>query len=78
MGAAVRELFEELGMSACKAERVFECDFEGSLSKHKVSLIETDDEPRLRGKELDKFIWWDMKADVPRYAHVDQILKKLR
>jgi 8-oxo-dGTP pyrophosphatase MutT (NUDIX family) len=78
MGAAVRELFEELGMSARKAERVFECDFEGSLSKHKVSLIETDDEPRLRGKELDKFIWWDMKTDVPRYAHVDQILKKLR
>jgi len=78
MGAAVRELFEELGMSAHKAQRVFECDFEGSLSKHKVSLIETDDEPRLRGKELDKFIWWDMKTDVPRYAHVDQILKKLR
>jgi len=78
MAAAIRELCEELGMSARKAERVFKCDFQGSLSKHKVSLIETDDEPRLRGKELDKFIRWDMKTDIPRYAHVDQILKKLK
>ena len=78
MATAIRELSEELGMSARKAERIFRCDFEGSVSKHKVSLIETDDEPRLRGKELDKFIWWDMKTNVPRYAHVDHILKKLR
>ena len=78
MAAAIRELHEELSMSARKAERIFRCDFAGSLSKHKVSLIETDDEPRLRGKELDKFIWWDMKTDIPRYSHVDQILKKMR
>ncbi len=77
MAAAVRELFEELGMSARKAERLFRCDCEGSLSKHKVTLIETDGEPRLRGKELDKFIWWDMKSEIPRYSHVDRILKKL-
>ena len=77
MAAAIRELHEELGMSARKAERIFRCDFEGSLSKHKVSLIETDDEPRLQGKELDKFIWWDMKETVPVYAHVKAILDRL-
>jgi len=75
MAAAIRELYEELGMSARKAERIFRCDFKGSLSKHKVTLIESDDEPRLRGKELDKFIWWDMKSDIPRYSHVAHILK---
>jgi len=77
LAAAIRELYEELGMSARKAERLFRCDFKGSLSKHKVSLLETEDEPHLRGKELDKFIWWDMKADIPRYSHVDYILKRL-
>jgi len=77
MAAAIRELHEELGMRARKAERISRCDFEGSQSKHKVSLIETDDEPRLRDKELEEFIWWDMKADIPRFSHVDQILEKL-
>ena len=77
LAAAVRELYEELGMRAWKAERIFKCDFKGTASEHRVSLVETDDEPRLRGKELDRFVWWDRKSDVPRYAHVDQILKQL-
>lgn len=74
MAAAIRELYEELGMSARKAERIFRCDFNGKLSKHKISLIETNDEPHLRSKELDQFIWWDMKTKISRYTHVDQIL----
>jgi len=77
MAAAIRELHEELGMRARKAERIFRCDLEGSLFKHKVSLIETDDEPRLRGKELEEYLWWDMKTDIPRFGDIDQILKKL-
>ncbi len=76
MAGAIRELFEELGMSARKAERIFRCDFKGSMSKHKVCLLETEDEPKIRG-ELDKFIWWDMKKEIPRYSHVDYILKRL-
>ncbi len=78
MAAAIRELYEELRMSARKSERFFKCDFKGSLNKHKVSLIETDDEPRLHGKELEEFIWWDMETDIPRYPHVDQILNKMK
>lgn len=78
IASAIRELYEELGMSTRKAERIFNCDFQGSLSHHKVSLIETEDEPRIRGKELSDFIWWDMKNNIPRHTHVDQILAKLK
>ena len=78
MAAAIRELYEELEMSAKKSERILGCDYKGALNTHGVSLIETDDEPRLRGKELDEFIWWDMKLDIPRYPHVDHILNKIK
>ena len=77
LAAAIRELYEELRMSARKAERLFKCDFKGTASEHKVSLVETKDKPRLGDKELAEFIWWDRKKSIPKYAHVDQILKKL-
>ena len=75
LAAAVRELKEELGMSAYKAERLFKCDFDGSFSRHKVSLIETNDSPRLNARELEDYIWWDMIQDIPRFRHVDAILE---
>ena len=75
--AAGRELFEELGLSPVKITRRRDCDFDGSTSHHKVCLIEARGEPRLRGNELDKFIWWDMKASVPVFAHVGVILTKM-
>jgi ADP-ribose pyrophosphatase YjhB (NUDIX family) len=75
LAAAVRELKEELGMSAHKAERLFKCDFDGSFSRHKVSLIETNDNPRLNAGELEDYIWWDMIQDIPRFRHVDAILE---
>ena len=77
MAAAIRELYEESRMSARKAKRLFKCDFKGTASEPGVSLVETTDKPRLKDKELAKFIWWDRKKCIPRYAHVDQILKKL-
>ncbi|GAG43860.1 unnamed protein product, partial [marine sediment metagenome] len=46
----------------------------GSLSKHKVCLIETSDKPHLRGHELDRFMWWDMKESISTYEHVRGIL----
>jgi 8-oxo-dGTP pyrophosphatase MutT (NUDIX family) len=75
--AAGRELFEELGLSPVKVARLPDCDFKGSTSHHKVCLIEARGEPHLRGYELDKFIWWDMKASVPVFAHVGVILAKM-
>ena len=77
LAAAVRELYEELRMSARKAERFFKWDFKGAASEHKVSLIETDDDIKLGDKELAEFIWWDRKKAIPRYPHIDQILKKM-
>ena len=74
LSTAIRELYEELGMSAKKAERIFKCDFSGLFNKHKVSLIETDNEPILKSKELKEFCWWNMKDQIPRYAHVDYII----
>lgn len=75
--AAARELYEELGLKAVNVRRMRHCDFKGSASHHKVCLIEARGEPRLRGHELDKFMWWDGNTDIPVYAHVKAILRKL-
>jgi 8-oxo-dGTP pyrophosphatase MutT (NUDIX family) len=78
VSAAARELYEELGLPVTNVERLRKCDFKGSLSEHKVCLIEAKGEPNLRGHELDKFIWWDMKTPIPVYSHVTNILKILK
>jgi len=78
VSAAARELYEELGLKAIKVTRLRGCDFKGSVSEHKVCLIEASGEPHLRGHELDKFIWWDMKKEIQVYAHVKNIFKKVR
>lgn len=75
--AAARELYEELGLSARSVERVRNCDFRGSVSHHRVCLVQADDKPRLRGRELDRFLWWDMRSNMPVYPHVKSILKAM-
>ena len=77
VSATAREVYEELGMHVSMVKRLHECDFEGSLSKYNVCLVEANGNPRLKGHELDKFIWWDMKEPVPVYEHVNQILSKI-
>lgn len=76
LAAAVRELYEELKMSAKKAERVFKCDYKGQSRYHKVTLIETEDEPIINDNELVEFIWWDMETDIKKFNHVDYIITK--
>jgi len=78
VSAAARELYEELGLKAVKATRRRDCDFRGAVSKHRVCLIQASGAPHLKGHELDKFIWWDMKKPIPVYAHVQHILRKLK
>ena len=78
VSAAARELYEELGLHVTKVKRLRECDFKGAVSQHKVCFIEASGEPYLRGNELDKYIWWDMKKPIPVYAHVTVILKKFK
>jgi ADP-ribose pyrophosphatase YjhB (NUDIX family) len=76
VSAAAREVYEELGLHIQMVRRLHECDFKGSLSQHKVCLVETTGTPRLKGHELDTFLWWDTKQDLPVYEHVKHILKK--
>ncbi|MBJ7898371.1 MAG: NUDIX domain-containing protein [Cyanobacteria bacterium RI_101] len=76
LATAARELYEELGMSAARATRLFAGDYAGRVNFHKVTLIETDDPPKLCSRELEAFIWWNGKDDVPRYPHVDEILRR--
>jgi 8-oxo-dGTP pyrophosphatase MutT (NUDIX family) len=77
ISAVARELFEELGLSATAVIRKRQWDFKGSLSEHKVCLVEARGEPHLRGHEIDKFIWWDMKESIPIYDHVKFISSKV-
>lgn len=78
ISAAARELYEELGMKATSMERLRECDFTGTANKHRVCLItEFEGYPHLKGHELDKFIWWDMKYPLPAFSHVRVILSQL-
>lgn len=78
LAAAIRELHEELRMQASKAERLPHCDHETSFSRHIVCAVESGDLPRLASKELDDCRWWDGEEDIPRYPHVDAIMKNWR
>ena len=77
INAAVREIWEELGLVAVKVERVRECDHVGSVNDHHVCLVQADGNPRLRGHELSAFHWWDMKESIPLHPHVKAILAKV-
>jgi 8-oxo-dGTP pyrophosphatase MutT (NUDIX family) len=76
VSAVAREIKEELGLTASSVKRIHALDCKGSLSQHKVCLVEASGEPHIR-EELDKFIWWDMKTSLPVYPHVTRILGKL-
>jgi predicted NUDIX family NTP pyrophosphohydrolase len=77
LAASVRELYEELKMTAFEAKRLNICDYKGHYNKHEVVLIKTHDEPVINSKELDEFIWWNMKDDIRKFPHVDYIAERL-
>lgn len=76
--AGIREVYEELGLRTTSAKRLRYCDFMGRVSKHKVCLLETSGRPYLRSKELDRFVWWDMRKKLTVYGHVVYVVKRLR
>ena len=75
---AVREIYEELRMRTRKAERLYHCDYESQHNQHKVTLIESDDDPVLNDGELAEFCWWNQQSNMPRYAHIDAILNRVK
>ena len=74
--AACRELTEELGMKAYKAERLFDYTNEGSFNDHKVVLVFAGGQPRINDRELDSFRWWDGRERLPLYPHVTSIVSR--
>jgi len=75
IAAAARELYEELGLSADRIERVL--TYGGGTRRHSVFLI-TAFHGELRIKsELDKFLWWDRKSEIPLFEHVEGILGQI-
>ena len=74
--AACRELGEELGMKAYRAERLFDHTNEGSVNDHKVVLVHAGGEPRIQDRELESFRWWDGRERLPLYPHVTSIISR--
>lgn len=74
--AACRELTEELGMKAYKAERLFDYTNEGSFNDHKVVLVFAGGKPRINDRELESFRWWDGRERLPLYPHVTSIVSR--
>ena len=72
--AACRELGEELGMKAYRAERLFDYTNEGSFNDHKVVLVFAGGDPRINDRELESFRWRDGKERLPLYPHVTGIV----
>lgn len=76
LAAAVRELYEELGMQAHRAERLSQCDYWGSVNHHQVVLIHSPDAPECNPKEIAEYHWWDGRSPLSRQSHVDAILTR--
>ena len=75
--AGIREITEELKLTVASATRARNCDLQGRRANHKVVLLEIKGTPQINYRELDNFIWWDMKEKLPVQGHVIYILKKL-
>lgn len=74
--AACREVGEELGMKAYKAERLFDYTNEESFNDHKVVLVFAGGDPRINDRELESFRWWDGRERLPLYPHVTSIIAR--
>ena len=74
LAAAVRELSEEVGLRALRAERVPAADFRGRRCHHRVTVVAAPGEPKVQSAEIVEVRWWDLEEDLPRFRHVDAIL----
>ncbi|MFA5064706.1 MAG: NUDIX domain-containing protein [Dehalococcoidia bacterium] len=71
--AAARELYEETGLRTKKSTYIG--SFNGAVSEHKAFLIEAEGHVHLKQHgELGSYLWWNMRSDVPVFAHVRAIL----
>jgi hypothetical protein len=63
-------------MKVISATRLRNCDIEGRRANHKVAILVVEGEPQINRKELDGFIWWDMKKEISIQGHVKYILRQ--
>ena len=78
IAAAVREVFEETGLNAIRAEYLFE--YSGATANHKVFRVEvqTRDKVKLQKRELDDYKWWNGRDKLAINAHVEDILARVQ
>jgi 8-oxo-dGTP pyrophosphatase MutT (NUDIX family) len=76
--AGIREIFEETKLRAISAERLNYCDFEGRRANYKVCLLRVEGMPHIDHKELDGYVWWDMKTNISTQGHVTKILSEYK
>ena len=74
--AACREIGEELGLRAYKAERLFDYESPDSVNRHKVVLVLAGGDARIKDRELNSFRWWDGKSELPVYPSVRRIIER--
>ncbi len=74
MAAAVRELHEETGLTARRAEYLFE--WASFTNMHHVFLVEADGEVEI-GPEISGFRWLPPTERVPSHPHVVTVLARL-
>ena len=75
--AAVREMYEEVGLSVRNLRWLGH--FDGSASRH--SIYFADDYTgncHLRGHELSKYMWWSVGDHIAAYGHVWEAVKMAR
>ncbi|MDO8637313.1 MAG: NUDIX domain-containing protein, partial [Dehalococcoidia bacterium] len=70
----IREVYEELKLRTIQATRLRYCDVIGKRANHKVCMLVVEGEPHIDRSELDSFLWWDMKQNIPLQGHVNFIL----
>ena len=77
--AGIREVGQELGLKVTSADRIRHCDLpDGDRAYHKVCQLTIQGDPYInQPKEIDMFVWWDMKSELPTQGHVKYILSKL-
>lgn len=75
--AACRELGEELGLRAYRAERRSDLDFEGGVTAHKVVRVHAGGSPKINDGELAAYRWWNGKDPAPSvFHHVKAIISR--
>ena len=74
--AAIRELHEETGLTATRAEHL--CEWDSSVNRHHVFLVEATGKVEMT-PEISGYRWLDRRARVPgpAHSHVAAILAML-